>query len=165
LLGEAAWPRAAQEQAQAPGEWVSARPQVPQASRLQGYLPAQAPVPWEQFSDSQGLQGLPPELGSREWQGPPVWPRVGQVRWEQSAWQRLHCPGGLAAEPPLRLVSYGQPLRQLPWLLSPLWQQLLPGLPLPRPLEFSFVLFPQRRPESNWSASFFPRRQNRAEDQ
>jgi len=84
LLVESAWPRAAREQA--PGGWVSARPQVPQASRLQGCLPAQELVHWEQFSDSQGLlQELPPEQGSREWQGPPVWPRVGQVRSEQSA--------------------------------------------------------------------------------
>jgi len=75
LLVESAWPRAAREQA--PGGWVS---------RLQGCLPAQELVHWEQFSDSQGLlQELPPEQGSREWQGPPVWPRVGQVRSEQSA--------------------------------------------------------------------------------
>jgi len=162
-LVEAARPRAAEVQEQAPGEWVSALPRVPQASRRQDYLPAQAPVPWGQFSDSQGL--LPPGQGSREWQGPPVWARVGQVRWEQSAWQRLDRLGGLAGEAPLRLASYGQLLRRLPWLLSPPSRQLLPGLPLPRPLEFSFVLFPQRRPESNWSASFFPRRRNRAEDQ
>ena len=86
LLVEAAWLRAARQQEQAPGEWVLARPPVPQVSLLPGYLPTPERVLWEQFSGSRGLR---PERRSREWQGQPAWLRVGPVRSEPSAWQRL----------------------------------------------------------------------------
>jgi len=74
LLVEVAWLRAAQEQPA--GEWVSAGPQVPQASRLQGYLLAQEPAPWEPLS---ARREPPPEQGSQEWPAPLVLPRARQA--------------------------------------------------------------------------------------
>jgi hypothetical protein len=138
---------------QPPDEWVSPRPQVLEASRLQGHQPAQEPVPWEQFSVPQGQQQQRPE---QEPQGPLALLPVGQVRLEQAASPRPENSGGLAGEPLLRPASYAQPSRQLPSLLSPLWPQLPPELLLLRPLEFSYGPFPQRRPESNWSGSSSP---------
>ena len=75
LLVEAGRVRAAPEQP--PGEWASAGPQVPQASRLPGCPLAQQPVPWEPFS---APPEQPPEQESREWQGPPVLLEALQVR-------------------------------------------------------------------------------------
>jgi hypothetical protein len=159
LRVEAAWLRAAREQ---PGERASACRSVPQASQLQGYLLAQEPVPSELFSAPQEQWR---ERGSRELGGPLVLLRARQEHQEQSASQRLEFLCELAKQPAVRLASYAQPSRQLPSLLSPLWQQLLPELLLLQPLEFSFVLSPQRRRESNWSVSFSPRRRNWTEGQ
>jgi hypothetical protein len=94
-----AWLRAAQEQPA--GEWVSAGPQVPQASRLQGYLLAQGPAPWEPLS---APREPPPEQGSHEWQAPLVLPRARQAHQGQSASPRLEFPGELAEQPPVGLA-------------------------------------------------------------
>jgi len=144
LLVEVPWLRAVQEQP--PGEWVSAGPQVLQASPQQGDLLAQEPVPWEPLSAPQ--EG-PPEQGSRERQAPPVLPRARQVHQGQWASQRPEFPVELAEQPPVRLAWYAPPSRRPPSLLCPLWQQPQPELRLRQPLEFSFVPSPQRRRESN----------------
>jgi hypothetical protein len=156
------WLRAAPEQP--PGEWASAGLQVPQASRLPACPLAQqaVSVPWEPFS---APQEQPPEQGSREWQGLPALLRALQVRQGQSASPRREFPGELAEQPPVWLAWYAPPSRQLPSLLSPLWQQPPPELPLLQPLEFSFVPSPQRRRESSWSASSSLSRRNWAEGQ
>lgn len=144
LLVGVPWLRAVQEQL--PGEWVSAGPQVRQASPQQGYLLAQEPVPSEPLS---ARQARPPEQGSHERQAPLVLARARQVHQGQSASQRPEFPGELAEQPPVRLAWYAPPSRRPPSHLFPLWQQLLPELRLLQPLEFSFVLSQPRRRESN----------------
>jgi len=144
LLVEVPWLRPVQQQPR--GEWVSAGPQVPQASPRQGDLLALGPVPWEPLS---AAQERPSEQVSHERQAPLVLPRARQVHQGQSASQQPESPGELAEQAPVRLAWYAPPSRRPPSLLSPLWQQLLPELRLLQPLGFSFVPSPQRLRESN----------------